>query len=259
MNFLIVDDEIEMINGILNGVCWEHLDFGRIFQATGVEKAKEVLRTYPVSLILCDIEMPDGSGLDLLEWVRREYPKIVCLILTCHEDFGYARRAVSIGCRDYILKPVSYGELEEKLKALSGGIRKEQENIYYQNMGRDMVRSIAAKKGEEGHWADKKEMVETVKAYIRTHLREELKAEDLAGKVFITPDYLYRIFKQEEGVTLLDFIVEERMFLAQQLLREGKVTISRAAYECGYDNFSYFTKVFKKRFGVTPKEFKKRI
>lgn len=45
------------------------------------------------------------------------------------------------------------------------------------------------------------------------------------------------------------------MFLAKELLKEGKLSIARVAYECGYDNYSYFTKIFKKKYGITPREF----
>lgn len=257
MNLLIIDDEIEMIHGILSGVCWSNLLFQNIFKATGVTEAKQVMERESVDVVLCDIEMPDGFGLDLVEWIREHYVDVECLILTCHEEFEYARRAISLGCCDYILKPIIYRELEVKLAEISRRIQANKVNVKYQTFGREWMKHIGQEEETGQKKLSRKEMVEQVKAYVRTHLQEDLKTEVLAGIIFITPDYLFRIFKKEEGITLLDFIVQERMFLASELLKENRLTISRIAYECGYDNYSYFSQVFKKKFGVTPREFQK--
>ncbi|MHA9737923.1 response regulator transcription factor [Robinsoniella peoriensis] len=255
MNLLIVDDEIEMIRGIMSGVDWKRLNMIRVYEVTGVEKAKAEFTRRRIDIALCDIEMTDGSGLDLLDWIKVEYPDTACVIISCHEEFEYARRAVGVGCKSYIVKPVIYKELEERIFDIAEEIEKSKVDLKYRNFGRDWVKKIS----EDGETSsmDCKEMTETVKRYIRTHLKEELTSESLSALVYITPDYLFRIFKREERVTLWEFILEERMFLAEQLLKESSLTVSRIAYECGYDNFSYFAKVFKKKYGVTPRDYRK--
>ena len=79
--------------------------------------------------------------------------------------------------------------------------------------------------------------------------------EQMARQFCISADYLSKLFKREEGIGIGDYIVDERMFLAAQLLKAGRANVSRIAYECGYDNYSYFTKVFKKKYGMTPREY----
>ena len=225
MNLLIIDDEIEIINGIMAGVRWENLCFQTVYQATSIEESKKLFYQDTIDIVLCDIEMPDGSGLDLLEWIRMQYPKTVRIIMTCHEEFDYARRAIALDCKDYIVKPMVYEELEEKLLHIAKEINR--------------------------NW----EIVKQVKSYITANLQEELRIEFLAKKFFLSADYLSRLFKKEEGIGIGDFILEERMFLARELLKEGRLSIARVAYECGYDNYSYFTKIFKKKYGMTPREY----
>ena len=76
----------------------------------------------PADIVLGDIEMPDGSGLDFLEWVEYQNQKTVCMIMTCHEEFDYAWRAVSLRCRAYIVKPLIYEELEQKLSEAAAAV-----------------------------------------------------------------------------------------------------------------------------------------
>lgn len=258
MNLLIIDDEIETINGIMTGVCWDNHHFKNIAQATCVEEGMQVFNTQRIDIVLCDIEMPDGSGLDLLEWVRENYKDTICIILTCHEEFSYAKRAIALECKDYILKPVLYMGLETKLLETENQIIKRKENSKYQEYGRDWMEKINNSENEQGTYLSKTEVTEQVKTYIRTHLKEELQLDIVAGEIHISQDYLSRIFKKMEGITVSDFIVNERMFLAGELLKRGSLSISRVAYECGYDNFSYFTKIFKKKYGVTPREYRQK-
>ena len=60
--------------------------------------------------------MPNGSGIDLVSWMKEHSREIICVFLTCHSDFSYAKRAISLGVLDYLLKPVDYDELEEVIE-----------------------------------------------------------------------------------------------------------------------------------------------
>ena len=105
MNLLIIDDEIEIINGIMAGVRWENLCFQTVYQATSIEESKKLFYQDTIDIVLCDIEMPDGSGLDLLEWIRMQYPKTVRIIMTVsythltgHQDPGRSKDSGSRRC-----------------------------------------------------------------------------------------------------------------------------------------------------------------
>lgn len=255
MNLLIIDDEIEIINGIIAGVRWENLCFRNVYKATSIEESKRLFGQDSIDIVLCDIEMPDGSGLDLLDWIRVQYPKTVRIIMTCHEEFDYARRAIALDCKDYMVKPIVYEELEDKLLNMAKEINRNEENDKYQAFGREWMKQIVREGEVQEGRASKEEIIEQVKSYITANLQEELKIESLAKKFYLSADYLSRLFKKEEGIGIGDFILEERMFLARELLKEGRLSIARVAYECGYDNYSYFTKIFKKRYGLTPREY----
>jgi two-component system response regulator YesN len=68
---LIVDDEIHAVNGIKSGLQWDELSIVEIHTAYNNRQAKEVFAEHEIDLMICDIEMPQGNGLELLAWVRR--------------------------------------------------------------------------------------------------------------------------------------------------------------------------------------------
>lgn len=110
-HLLIVDDEPFAIEGILRGVDWGSLPFAQIHTANHTEQAKQIIGREPVDVMICDIEMPGASGLELMKWVKQHNPDIEAIFLTCHADFRYAQQAVQLGSFDYLLKPVDYQEL----------------------------------------------------------------------------------------------------------------------------------------------------
>lgn len=115
LNLMIVDDENIIVEDIKSGINWGSLGIANVYTAANVSFAKEIFKLQRISIMLCDIEMPQGSGLELLSWVREHYPETETVFLTCHADFNYAIEAIRKGSFDYLLKPVAYDDLEKVL------------------------------------------------------------------------------------------------------------------------------------------------
>lgn len=116
LHILIVDDEVHAVRGLQAGVNWELFGSHTVYTAYNLRQAMECLEAAPIDLLLCDIEMPQGSGLDLLLWVREHHPQVETIFLTCHADFKYAKQALQLSSFDYMLKPVDYRELEQVME-----------------------------------------------------------------------------------------------------------------------------------------------
>lgn len=116
MRLLIVDDEYVSIQAITCLLNWEKIGFSSVMSASVTRQAKEIFEQYEVDLMLCDIEMPQGNGIELLSWVRDNYPKTECIFLTCHANFQYAQKAIELGSLDYLLKPITAERLEVAVK-----------------------------------------------------------------------------------------------------------------------------------------------
>lgn len=102
-----------------------------------------------------------------------------------------------------------------------------------------------------------KPIVQTVKEYIDNNLDKELTREALAEQVYLNQDYLARIFKKEIGESIVNYITGKRIAVAKVYLEKTNESVNSIAIRVGYDNFSYFTKIFKDRVGMTPKEYRR--
>lgn len=116
----------------------------------------------------------------------------------------------------------------------------------------DRVMDILKEEEEE------KSIVITVKSYIDHNLDQDISRESLAEQVYLNQDYLARIFKKEIGESIGTYITRKRVERAKEYLIKTNESVNAIALNVGYDNFSYFSKVFKSCVGVTPKEFRKQ-
>lgn len=98
--------------------------------------------------------------------------------------------------------------------------------------------------------------VAKVKEYISVHFAEELRLEDLASLVGMTPSAFSRFFKQHTTRTLSDYIIDIRLGNAARMLVDTSCSISEISYACGFNNLSNFNRIFKARRGNTPRDFR---
>ena len=100
--------------------------------------------------------------------------------------------------------------------------------------------------------------VERCKDYVRKHYREKIYLEDVAEALGISPTYLSKLFKKETGQCLQDYINEERVFRAANLLIYSRLSLPEIAEYVHFPNQSYFGKIFKQVKHMTPKEYRDR-
>lgn len=137
---LIVDDEIQAVNNIKEALNWEKIGINQVYTANSMRQAKEVFVTHEdINIMLCDIEMPQGNGLELFKWVKEHYFHVENIFLTCHADFKYAKEAISLGSFDYLLKPVPFLELENIIKKVIEKIKIKQRDEEYNKYGQNWV------------------------------------------------------------------------------------------------------------------------
>ncbi|MCI3922852.1 AraC family transcriptional regulator [Paenibacillus sp. TRM 82003] len=100
--------------------------------------------------------------------------------------------------------------------------------------------------------------VTAVKAYVREHLSGDLSLDHAAEQAFISPKYLSKIFKEETGVSYTEYVTNQRMERARELMTTRDLTVEQVASTVGYRTPAYFIKKFKEIHGCTPKNFMRR-
>lgn len=111
MNALLVDDDRYFVAALREKIDWHSLGIEEVYSAYNIRGAREIIERHAIRVMLCDIEMPQGSGLELLAWIReRAYP-VQAIFLTNYADFHYAQKALELQSLDYYLKPVALDKL----------------------------------------------------------------------------------------------------------------------------------------------------
>ncbi len=124
-----VDDEPIVLEGIRSKIDWEGSSFTFAGEATDGEIALSMIHELKPDILITDIKMPFMDGLQLAEAIKRTQPWIKIIILSGHDEFDYAKKAISIGIEEYLLKPFTPEELLASLKKAALEIDKERKQL----------------------------------------------------------------------------------------------------------------------------------
>ncbi len=100
-------------------------------------------------------------------------------------------------------------------------------------------------------------IIANIKSYIEDNLNEEISLERLSEEVYLTPNYIGHIFKEEVGISYLEYLTHVRMEKAKNMLMDPTNKIYEIAQQVGYKNSNYFSKIFRKYTGYTPSKYRK--
>lgn len=93
-------------------------------------------------------------------------------------------------------------------------------------------------------------------AYVMEHLNQDFTRQDIAEHVHLSQNHLARLFRKETGMSISEFILQERMKRAFQLLTGTQLAVGDIALKCGYENYSYFLTLFRRVSGMTPSQYR---
>ncbi|BBI31274.1 hypothetical protein KCTCHS21_06730 [Cohnella abietis] len=126
---MIVDDEELLRTGLCKMIERMELPITVVGAACdGVEGLKMMEIDEP-NVVLTDIRMPNIDGLALIRKLSEQYPRVRTIILSGYDDFDYAKQAIKLGCKDYLVKPPDFAELSELLSAIYQEFSQEREEL----------------------------------------------------------------------------------------------------------------------------------
>lgn len=225
---IVIDDqplEGKMIEFTLSRSCPYAEYGGQAFNARdGVVLAE---REQP-DIVFLDITMPGADGISVIGDIRRACAKVRIVMLTAHDDFDYIRRAMRAGANDYLLKPTRPRDVTEAVE----------------------------------RWADlpgkrEEDPIALAKSYVEDHLDQNITLAVVAEKLYLSPTYFSRLFKQRTNYTFSAWLAERRILRAQRYLDETNLSIADIATQVGYQEANSFTRLFKQTTGISPTEYRK--
>lgn len=230
---LIVDDEQSVHQAIRTLVDWNALGLRHPESAYHGVEALEMMETFRPQIVFVDMNMPRMNGVDFLEQAASHYPESRFIVVSGYDSFDFARAALRHNVVDYLLKPVDEEELAAALKKAV---------------------SLLPPQPEEAQTVN--DIADNLKKYIDEHYREEISLEFLAEQFHFSREYIGRIFRAKHGFAVYEYILQVRMKQAVELLRNPKLTLPVIADFLGYSNANYFSKAFRRFYGISPSDYR---
>ena len=108
---------------------------------------------------------------------------------------------------------------------------------------------------------DKEEtdMILRIKGIVEKQYMKDISLDYVAKQVHLAPAYVSYVFKQETGQSLIKYITDIKMAKARRFLEDKDMKIIQVGKACGYENQSYFNRLFKNYHGVTPKQYREQL
>lgn len=234
MKIVIIDDEPKIRKG-LTRIVEMHKDWYVLQAFADAMSAIEYLKEIEPDVVITDIQMPEINGLDMIEAIHDIRKNIKFVILTGYARFDYATRAIDLGVRKFLLKPTNPAELVEALEQIESELAPEASaSVKSSN-------NLLIMKAEE---------------YIQLHYRSKINQSEVAAELYITPNYLSDLFKKHTGMKFSDYVTEVRLEKAKELLLDVHNKVGDIAELVGFSDSRYFSSVFRKKYGMTPSEFR---
>ncbi|MFC5471821.1 helix-turn-helix domain-containing protein [Cohnella suwonensis] len=111
---------------------------------------------------------------------------------------------------------------------------------------------------EATHALTKNRLIGPIQDYIKMHFQEDVSIHDISAKFSINPNYFSQLFKKEVGLTFTEYVTTLRVQHACELLRQTDLSIAEIAEKAGYEDYFYFSRVFKKLTGTSPRLYRNR-
>ncbi|WP_039043070.1 response regulator [Sporosarcina sp. ZBG7A] len=249
---LVVDDEPILIRGIRSFVDFDALSINEVLEAANGEEALELFKTHKPDLVLADINMPKMNGLDFASAAKALKPDVKIAMITGYDYFDYAVAALKTGVDDYVLKPVSKNDIQELLQKLIG---KVQEAHRQQEVTKLVDGLIQLTDSEEETTGYKYQIQQEINTNIDNI---EFSLATLASKLALSTSYVSTLFKQLFGTTFQQYMIAVRLDRAKLLLLSTDMKMYEIAASVGFDDPNYFSAAFKKRFSLSPNQFKEK-
>lgn len=241
MKLLIVDDE-KMMKEYIKFIIQEEKLPITVFEASNGEEAVSLAAKIQLDVIFMDIKMPQVNGLEAAEVIKKQQSSATIIFLSAYDKFEYAQKALRLGAHDYLLKPISPKDLKDLLKKFLIDKHQQQEKMV-----------------EEKEEVCEDQVIVKAKEYVETHYHSKIHLRDIADHVGLSSSYFSKFFKQRTKVNFSNYLNQERIKKAKELMRNPNLSLNEISYRVGYEDLSYFSIVFQKYEGRTPTRYRREL
>ncbi len=237
---MVADDETYMLEAMEKLIDWKRLDCQLVYKAKNGQELLEQIKRETPDIVITDIKMPLLSGIQVAQYIYEHMIPTKVIILTAYADFEYAQEAIQYDVCGYIIKTSVIEMLPEMIKK---AIRKL---------------SIPTEGEKEGGEFYQDDIFGRLQKYVEEHYTDKLTLRQIAQDIHANGSYLSRLYKMKTGQNLFDMINTMKLEKAKEYMSQGN-KIYEIAQKVGFDDVSYFSRVFRKYEGCSPREYEKKL
>ena len=245
---LLVDDDTIVRYGIRYSIPWDSIGIEEIYEASNGQQGLKVFQEKKPDIVLTDIKMPVQDGLWLCREIAALNAVVPMIIMSGYEDFDYARQAVHLGVREYIVKPVDADLLIETLKRVVREAEGRHDRAEF-----EILREIQRGGGELS--------TTTMRAieYVKANYMRPVTVKTVASALYLSESHLSHQFKEDTNVNFIEFLNRYRIDCSKTLLVHPDLKLMDIAEMVGYQNYKHFHTNFVRYTGETPKRYQARV
>ncbi|TWJ17011.1 phospho-acceptor domain-containing protein [Bacteroides zoogleoformans] len=245
---LIVEDNEDVsyyIGGLLK-------DKYRLLYARDGEEGLEKTKEFIPDLIITDLMMPEKDGYELCREVRKSdlLNHIPIIIITARNDDSDRIEGLDAGADAYLQKPFNPDELHIRVHHLL-----EQRRLLREKYSRAMYES--KKQAVELSLNDKNFLTRLNDVIYSMLSDHDLSSDIVADRMYMSLSQLNRKVKAITGFSTSGYVLQMRLDKSKRLLASTEMSIGDIAFKCGFPEISYFSRIFKQTFQMTPSQYRK--
>ncbi|MCD8318346.1 MAG: response regulator [Paraprevotella sp.] len=221
--------------------------------ASNGKEALELLKNERIDLVISDVMMPQMNGYELCTAIKSDLNlcHIPLIFLTAKNDIDSKIKGLQVGAEAYIEKPFSFDYLKAQILSLLNNRQKERETFSKRPFF--PVQNMQMSKEDE-------EFMDHVIEVINANMKDEtFNVERMAEALCLSRSSLLRKIKTLFNLSPIDFIRLIRLKKSAELIQTGKYRVGEICFIVGFGSHSYFSKLFYKQFGMTPKDFEQQV
>lgn len=250
---LVVEDNEELLALMLQVLSKNY----HVFTAKNGKQAMNIIMKEELDLVVSDVMMPIMDGIELTKQLKsdKSFWQLPVILLTAKNKEEDKTEAYAVGADAYITKPFKFEELEVRINALLANRKKMIEKIQAEI---SLQANTESEKQAAMHLSDPDQAFVThATEILMQHLSDgDYNREAFAKDMAMGESTLYNKVKATTGQTVIAFITSIRLKEAQRIIQSNpNILISDVATQVGFNTPKYFSKCFKKEFGVFPKEY----
>lgn len=238
---LIVDDDDVIVTSLCRSLPWTDYSCEVVGTANEGESALKLAQYFHPDILFTDISMPDIDGIHLIVAMRKILPNLQITVLSAFADFDYAKRAIRLGVTNYVLKPISFVELEESLSEMTAHLDKLASSF-------ESPKSVPTPKVVEEEPAPEDSgnfILNNALQYIENNYTQKLTLAGVADEIYVSQWHLSKIISKYSDGSFNDMVNGVRISHAKELLSNPTYKIQDISEEVGFNSVNHFARTFK--------------